>query len=165
MPALPSARRLITHRFELRTRASFALSACALLCSLVLLQGCTVKLIASYDEQVDESLMNLQRSFSELFVTLEDTVGTPASAYDNYREFYRQVKVDAAALKLRVDAQPLNDLSSQAVGLVIENIELLEEVHKEGINDMELVSVIRDDFTTSLTSLLRLELAKQRGDL
>ncbi len=132
---------------------------------LALVQGCAVKLIASYDEQTDQSLMNLQRSFAEFFLVLEETVGTPAATYDNYADFYRQVKVDVGALKLRVDAQPLNEISSQMVSKLIDNIGLLEEVHKEGINDMEVVNVIKDDFTTSLTSLLRLELAKQRGEI
>lgn len=132
---------------------------------LFLTQACAVKLIANYDEQVDQSLMSLQRAFTGLFISLDETVGTEAAAYENYRDFYRDAKVDAAALKFRVDSQPLNDISSDAVSLLVDNIELLEEIHKEGINDLEVVSVIKDDFMTSLSSLLRLELAKQRGDL
>jgi len=155
------------HPFQLskpliKTRAATALWS---LLVIALLQGCAVKLIANYDERTDQALMDLQRSFAEFFLTLEETAGTPASAYDEYRDFYRAVKVDADALKLRVDAQPLNDISSQAVARLIDNIALLEEIHKEGINNVEIVEVIKDDFTTSLTSLLRLELAKQRGDI
>lgn len=155
------------HKLTLPSQISYSRSIAALWVVLVLalIQGCAVKLIANYDEHTDQALMNLQRSFAEFFLVLEEKVGTPASAYDEYRNFYRQVKVDAGALKLRVDAQPLNDISSQAVARLIDNIGLLEEIHKEGINDIEVVTLIRDDFTLSLTSLLRLELAKQRGDI
>ncbi len=155
------------HKLTLPSQISYSRSIAALWVVLVLalMQGCAVKLIANYDEHTDQALMKLQRSFAEFFLVLEETVGTPASAYDEYRNFYRQVKVDAGALKLRVDAQPLNDISSQAVAKLIDNIGLLEEIHKEGINDIEVVTLIKDDFTLSLTSLLRLELAKQRGDI
>ena len=44
---------------------------------LLLFSGCTkIQLIASYDEETDTAITQLQRKFETFFVELEDDVGT-----------------------------------------------------------------------------------------
>ncbi|MEH6640579.1 MULTISPECIES: hypothetical protein [Halomonadaceae] len=128
------------------------------------LSGCTVKLIADYDPKTDEAITQLQRKFETFFVNLESQIGTEEASYDNHLEFYKEVKVDVSAIKLRASAIPKNEITLQQVSLLEENIGLLEEVHKEGVADVEVVKVPRDDFNTALSNILKLELAKRRGE-
>ena len=134
-----------------------------LACWLVL-SGCTVKLIADYDQKTDEAITQLQRKFETFFLNLESKVGTNEASYDNHLQFYKEIKVDVSAIKLRASAIPKNEITLNQVSLLEENIGLLEEVHKEGIVDIDVVKVPRDDFNTALTNILKLELAKRRGE-
>jgi hypothetical protein len=134
------------------------------LVGIALLGGCTVKLISDYDEQTDKALTALQRKMETFFVDLEDKIGTEEADYRYYEDFYDEVKVDISAIRLRASALPKNEITLKQVTLLEENIQLLEEVHKEGIVAVEVIQPIRDDFNTALSNILRLELAKKRGE-
>ena len=108
--------------------------------------------------------MDLQRKFSMFFIQLEDQIGTPAADYDLHKRFYQETKVDILALRTRVDAMPLNEFTSKSVDLLLENLDLLETLHKEGLDGMEIVQITREDFNRNLVNILRLELAKKRGE-
>ena len=128
------------------------------------LSGCTVKLIADYDPKTDEAITQLQRKFETFFVNLESQVGTEKANYDNHLDFYKEIKVDVSAIKLRASAIPENEITLNQVALLEENIGLLEEFHKDGITDVAGIEVPRDDFNTALSNILKLELAKRRGE-
>jgi hypothetical protein len=137
----------------------------AIVVLLLVLQGCsTIRLVADYDEETDRAVTALQRKLETFFVALEDRIGTPEAAYEQNADFYREVRVDISAIRMRAGALPDNDLTLQQVDLLAENLDLLEEVHREGIGDVAVVQLIRDDFNMALTNILRLELAKRRGD-
>jgi hypothetical protein len=135
-----------------------------LICWLLILPGCTVKLIADYDEQTDKSITELQRKLETFFVNLEGQFGTDEAKYENHLDFYKEVKVDISAIKLRVSALPQNEITVKQVTLLEENIALLEEFHKEGIATIEVIEVPRKDFNSALLNILKLELAKKRGE-
>lgn len=130
---------------------------------LFLLQGCSIKLIADYDEQTDQAVTQLQRKFETFFVKLERQVGTNAAKYEKHIDFYNEIKVDISALKLRVGAIPNNDYTIKQVDLLAQNVDLLEAFHKEGIADIEVVAIPRQDFNIALSNILKLELAKKLG--
>lgn len=131
---------------------------------LILLTGCTVKLIADYDSKTDEAVTELQRKFETFFVNLESQVGTEEADYENHVQFYKDVKVDVSAIRLRASAIPKNEITLKQVSFLEENIKLLEDTHKEGIAHIDVIKVPRDDFNTALSSILKLELAKRRGE-
>lgn len=135
----------------------------ALLLALLLLAqaGCAVNFIADYDPQTDRAISSLQRKLEDFFLTLDRQLGSDAVNFGNHADFYREVRVDISALQLRVAATPNNDLAQRQASLLERNIELLEQVHREGIASMEVVQAIRDDFNTALGNMLRLELAKR----
>ena len=130
----------------------------------LILAGCTVKLVADYDEQTDRSVTELQRKLETFFVKLERQIGTSDADYVNYEAFYDGVKVDISAIKLRVNAIPKNQITLKQIELLEENLATLEELHQEGITDIQVVKVVQDDFNTALTSILSFELAKKRGE-
>ncbi len=132
-------------------------------CLAIAVGGCTIKLIADYDEQTDQSITELQRKFETFFVNLESQIGTDAARYSNHSDFYKAIRVDISAIKLRASAIPQNDITIEQVTLLEENIKLLEEFHKEGIAAIEILEIPRKDFNTALTNILKLELAKKRG--
>jgi hypothetical protein len=131
---------------------------------VLILSSCTIKLIANYDEQTDQAVTELQRKLETFFVKLERQVGTSDADYVNYQAFYDGVKVDISAIKLRVKAIPKNEITLKQIELLEDNLATLEELHQEGITDIQVVAVVRDDFNTALTSILSLELAKKRGE-
>lgn len=138
------------------------LTAIWLACCLILLSGCAVKLIADYDPKTDEAVTQLQRRIETFFVDLESQVGSEEAEYLHHVQFYKDIRIDVSALKLRASAMPRNEITLRQIALLEENIALLEETHKEGIADIEVVKVPRDDFNTALSNILKLELAKRR---
>jgi len=131
---------------------------------LALFVGCTkVQLIASYDEETDVAVTQLQRKFETFFVNLEDQLGTQNAGYENHKQFYKSIRVDISAIKLRVAAHPKNEITLDMVDLLESNVDILVELHKEGINSIDVISIVRDDFNVALTNILKLELAKKRG--
>lgn len=134
----------------------------AILCLTV--TGCmSVRLIANYDEQIDKGVTAFQKTMESHISTLESQVGTPKADYGNYVEFYRQVKVDLSALRVRAAAQAKNEITVQQLQLLTDNVELLERMHKEGLKPND-TNPIRDAFNRGATAILKLELAKKRGE-
>lgn len=132
---------------------------------ILISQGCTkVQLISEYDEQTDKSITQLHKKIEILFNNIEKNIEKPEGSYKANQDSYNQIKIDLSALRLRVNAIPKNDITQSQIGLLMENIELLEATHQEGISDIEIVKLIKDDFNTALTNILKLELAKKRGE-
>ena len=129
------------------------------------ISGCvTVKLISDYDEATDKAITSVQRKFETFFVELESQVGTDDAAFENHSNFYKEIEVDISAIQLRVDALPNNNITSKQITLLRENIELLKGFHEEGITVVEAIEPARNSFNTALSSILKLELAKRRGE-
>jgi hypothetical protein len=125
--------------------------------------GCSVKFIADYDEATDKLVTELQRKMEYFFLDLEYKFGTPDAEYENYIEFYKEIKTDLKLLELRASALPQNEITIKQVKLVQKNLLLFEEIHIEGLDDMIFIEEPRKDFTIAFINILKLELAKKRG--
>jgi hypothetical protein len=126
--------------------------------------GCTVKLISSYDEKTDIAVTDLQKKVETFFLTLESQEGLPECAYEYHAAFYREAKVSVSAIEMRARAIPDNDISIQQIDLLKENIEMLEQLHKLGCLTKEQIEPLRINFNSGFTAILKLELAKKRGE-
>jgi hypothetical protein len=126
--------------------------------------GCTVKLISSYDEKTDIAVSDLQKRMEIFFFTLESQEGLPECAYENHTEFYKEVKVSVSAIEVRARAIPDNDTTVQQVVLLRENIEMLEQLHKMSCLSKAQMEPLRINFNSGFTAILKLELAKKRGE-
>lgn len=142
------------------------------LCALLMLSGCTVKFISSYDEQTDKSVTALQKKVETFFVKLEGLDGLPECTYDHHKTFYEEARVEVSAIQVRAAAIPQNDITTEQVGLLSKSLSSLEQLHQgkakkeKGKNcpSREEVQPLRDNFNTSFTAILKLELAKKRGE-
>ena len=133
---------------------------------LVLLLGlsaCTVKLVSSYDEATDRAVTQLQRQVETFLVDLGAKQGSQKCAYDNHKAFYREVKVDVSALRVRAAAIAQNELTVEQLRLLDDSLNKLEQLHKIGCPSTEQLNALRTAFNSSFTAILKLELAKKRG--
>ncbi len=136
---------------------------------LAALSGCTVKLISSYDEETDKSVMALQRKIETFLIRLEGLDGSPECTYDHHKAFYTGAKVEVSAIQVRAAAMPENEIMIEQVGLLSESLNALEKLHKGKLRkgrscfSIEEIAPLRQNFNASFIAILKLELAKKRG--
>ena len=134
------------------------------LAQIMIQTGCTVKLISSYDDSTDRAVTDLHKRFETFFLMLESKEGLPECKYEQHNLFYQDAKVSVSSLEVRARAIPDNDITIQQIVLLKENIELLEQLHKLGCLTKEQIEPLRISFNSGFTAILKLELAKKRGD-
>lgn len=135
------------------------------------LAGCTIRLVSSYDEETDRSVMALQRKIETFLVKLEELEGSPECGYDHQKLFYPSAKVEISALHVRTAALSDNGIPAEPVELLSKSLGSLEQLHKlklkrgPGKNCLskEEIAPLRENFNAGFIALVRLELAKKRG--
>ena len=128
------------------------------------LSGCAIRLIADYDEHVDKATTEIQRKVESFLIKLERSVGTPAADYSQHVALYDDVRVDLSALKVRASAIPKNSITVEQIDLVSDSWSKLEQLHKIGFKTREEIAPLRRNFNQAFTQILKLELAKRRGE-
>lgn len=128
------------------------------------LSGCTVKLISSYDETTDRTVTALQRKTEAHLFTLETVEGLPECTYDHHKPFYDEARVDISAITVRAAAIPKNEITTKETILLSNNLENFEKLHKIACLSKDQITLLRTHFNSSFTAILKLELAKRRGD-
>lgn len=128
------------------------------------LTGCSIKLISSYDERTDQAVTALQKKVETFFVKVGSQVGLPECTYDNHTKFYHETKVDISAIEMRARAIPQNEITIEQVQLLKSSLDSLEKLHKIDCLSGGSVTVLQSNFNIHLTAILKLELAKKRGD-
>lgn len=124
--------------------------------------ACTGMFVAGYDAQVDHRGNALRNKFNRFFSDLQRTAGTPAAAYDKHTRFYTEARNELKALREAAAKLPRNEITVDSVGLIEQNLDQLETMHRTGITAPE-VPVIHDLIDTQFRLLLHLEEAKLRG--
>jgi hypothetical protein len=145
-------------------RASVVLASLVMLVIVLAASGCTIRFMADYDEQVDKSVTKLQESVETLFVKIESNIGKPEGSYDQLRPLYEEIRVGIGTLEVRVSAKTKNEKTIEQVGILRNSIDALEEIHKDGIQHKDVVSILRKQFKSAFVAILTLELAKKRGN-
>lgn len=134
-----------------------------LLIFVLLLSGCTLKLISSYDEKTDNAITALQKEMTQFFLTVESQAGLPECKYSNHTQFYQQAKIALSAISVRVQAIEANELTIEQVELLQDSLISLEQLHQLGCFTTDQVTNLRNNFDSSITAILKLELAKKRS--
>lgn len=130
----------------------------------VVFSGCAVNLISKYDETTDKTVTALQKNIEGHLVGLEAVDGLPECKYEQYKQFYSEAKVDASAIAVRAAAIPKNDITIKQTLLLTNSLESLEKLHKIACLSKDQISPLRAQFNSSFTAILKLELAKRRGE-
>lgn len=128
------------------------------------LAGCAIRFISSYDETTDKAVSALQKKTATHFVTLEGVEGKPDCAYERQKVFYDESKVEASAIAVRAAALPKNEITTQQAMLLADSLDNLEKLHRLSCLSKDQIRVLREQFNTSFTAILKLELAKKRGE-
>jgi len=136
----------------------------ALAIAITTLSGCSIKLISSYDENTDKAVTQLQKDFETFFVTVDYQAGTPDCKYVNHRKFYQHSTIAISAIEVRAKALDKNERTVEQVGLLKDSLNKLEQLHQLGCFTKGQIDNLRNSFNTSITAILKLELAKKRGD-
>jgi hypothetical protein len=135
-----------------------------LLAAILATSGCAVKLISSYDETTDIAVSALHKKTETHLLKLEALDGLPECKYENHRAFYEQAKVEVSSIAVRAAAIPKNEITTEQVTLLAKNVDTLEKLHKIACLSREQVMPLRIQFNSSFTGILKLELAKRRGE-
>lgn len=147
-----------------RMPTHFTLFAAALLTVAVVLSGCAVKLISSYDETTDKTVTALQKKTEAHLVALEAVEGLPECRYEKHKQFYDEARVDISAISVRAAAIPKNEITTEQTVLLSNSLGSLEKLHKIACLSKDQISILRTQFNSSFTAILKLELAKRRGE-
>jgi hypothetical protein len=134
----------------------------ALLCIALVVAGCTIRLIAEYDESTDQGVTTFQRKIETVLTSLERQVGTDAAAYANYVKSYDELRVDLRVLRARATAIPKNDRTVEMLTLLTDNLAKMEQLHQRGLSAQD-IPPLRTAFNEACTAILKLEIAKKRS--
>ena len=143
-----------------------ALLSILIACSLVT-ASCTVRLIGDYDDTIDKGITDIQQTAETYFTKLASTPDTP---YD--QSFHDSIATKLIVLKSRANSLPMYSIISQQVALLQNTFTAFEQVDKITprplVNDVRtnkppLVANTESAVTTSVESILKLELALKRG--
>lgn len=166
-------------------RTSFSLVLILIL--VVALSGCTITLLAPYDETTEKEATNLQRQIDAFITTLiyeggDTPVEPTASArkeweekrraaldYAKFQKEYENINVTLRSLKIRTEAISQNKETTEQIGYIMKNFKMLQDHHmKYSKGEVSSFSNsylrnARDIINTQFKSLLSLEIAKKRG--
>lgn len=135
-------------------------------CLLLLLLGssCTLKLIADYDQYSERTATELQKRMDQHLTNLEAKAGTPAAEYAANVDFYNTYLVDVRSLEIRARSRPKNDITIQQLPLIIDSTDELRAAHEDSPLPKEAIPTYRDLFNQAWGAIIKLELAKKRGE-
>jgi hypothetical protein len=146
-----------------RLKGTIIASGTVTLIFILTLAGCaSIRLISEYDRETDIAVTAFQKKMERFLISLERNIGKEGAEYKNNVGFYDGIKVDLSAIRVRAAAIPKNEITTQQIDLLIENVNNLERIHKLGMTH-EDIPPLRTAFNESCTAILKLELAKKRG--
>lgn len=138
-----------------------------LLCFAVLLSGCSVKLISSYDEVLDQFVTNFQTKIDTFLIKMERLSGTPEGDYNHNAGFYDELAGALNSIILRAQTLAHNDEVAEQVGLLQKNVVNLKQIHQnQGSKGLEksVVEPLQAAFDAQFTAILKLQDALKRGE-
>lgn len=151
-------------QYPLTARLPKSLLAILSIAGLVAISGCAVKLVSSYDETTDKTVSALQKKTETHLVNLEAVDGLPECVYPKHKAFYDEAKVDVSAIAVRAAAIPKNEITTEQALLLSSSLGTLERLHKIACISKDQIAPLRTQFNSSFTAILKLELAKKRGE-
>lgn len=126
----------------------------------IFLYSCSsVRLIQEYDEITDQKLTALQEKMARFFVKMDRQIGFPESKYENYIDFYDDVKTELSVLEVRSRAIPKSDIVQQQLKSVQSQVTNLEKLHKLGFNSYEELIPIRNALDNSFAAIIQLQMS------
>jgi hypothetical protein len=145
---------------RIRYKRFLTLCLCMLIIGLTV-SGCAIRLIADYDQKIDDGVTALQKKTEAFLIKLERTCQNQEGEYSKHISFYDEAKVELSALQVRADAVALNELTSVELKDLQDSFEKMEEQHKLGFTPI-VVAETRKILNSHFTAILMLEVRKKR---
>ena len=123
-----------------------------------------VRLVAEYDEQIDQSATRLQREMDAFLTEMEFLPdGHAGKTYAERERFYLNYAVNVRALKARATALQQNSITVRQLDLMEDSLERLRRLHQsQNTLSAAAIASSRTLFNTAWTAILTFELAKKR---
>jgi hypothetical protein len=128
--------------------------------------ACTeIRLIGAYDATVDATIQKISKDVTTLLIEVEKNQldGKAAdNAYENFRKRYIELMGETQTLQIRSNALPKYRIISSQVGLLNDNLRLLDSLHKSGFaapgrNPVPVLNNVRANFETAFTAMIALQ--------
>lgn len=124
--------------------------------------GCSIRLIAPYDQKIDDGVMNLQKMTAEFLTKIERQGGSTREDYKNHTTFYDCVKVTLSGLIVRASAIAKNDLTVQQLEVLSDHyFNDLEKHDREMGITLPWAAEYKKTFNQIFIAILTLEEAKK----
>ena len=130
-----------------------------------LLANCQVMLIGAYDEHVDQTLQQISKELSLVFVKVEKNIDDNRpddNKYEKFRDSYIEILSNVENLKIRTNSLPKYTRVTQQISLLTQNIKDLESLHKIGLTNKNVLESAKTLIETSLGSMLSAQNALKR---
>lgn len=132
---------------------------------ILIAQSCTtIRLISDYDEITDKAVTSMQDMVSKYFAKLGREIGTEKAKYENYAEYFDDMKVDLNNLKIRANAIENNQIVQNQVLELTNMVVNTEKLHKIGFSSPLELNSLQNSFNNAFTAIVKLQLALKRGE-
>ena len=129
----------------------------------VVVTGCKITQVSEYDEQTDKAVTKFHKDLI-LFLDTLDKQTSPDCLSANHQAFYHQISADLRTLLIRAESIPNNSLTTQSVSLLINSVSALEKQHNDSCMPSLVIDTNKSNFEIHIRAILKLELAKKRGE-
>lgn len=124
----------------------------------VLLAGCAVTLVSSYDATTDQEVTALQKSVAALLNELDQN---PVPAFAVTKAQYDSIFIDLHSLYIRNEARPENTLTVRQLDALKAELTTLEKEHQQNELNEAMLGPARESLDQTFRAILKLELEKK----
>lgn len=122
--------------------------------------SCTgIRMIQEYDSISDTKITSLQEKTTRFFIKAERQIEQSQFLYENYINFYDDIKTDLNVLLVRSRAIQKTDIIQKQLNSLLIQINTLEELHKKKIKSKEELEPIKNAIESSYTAIIQFQLA------
>lgn len=138
-----------------------ALIAALLVALLTLACGCAaVWSSPPYDPAFDAALGDFRKDADAFFEDVACAAGTPDGTWEHFEGAYRTLEDELSGLTQQAALGRRGAPAMESLGLVAQNLDAIEAMHRDGITPAE-VTVVRRLVDTQVRLLIQLERAKR----
>jgi hypothetical protein len=124
--------------------------------------GCSsIRLIAPYDQKIDDGVTNLQKMTAEFLTKIERQGGSKPEDYKNHAKFYDDARVTLSGILVRASAVTNNTLTVRQLEILRQQFQKLEEDDQKIGIEQAAVPQLESAFNRTFTAILTLEVAKK----